>query len=563
MILSLNRSMTHKIMNFLVLLLSLLIFPLTGRAVEIPFEKCHWTNESYTHRIVRENGAFILLYSNEEEPADNKPDESGPTEGQTAKKPNGKTDSAASATPISNRIGWIIYSGFLDGPFLRRESELSRAGIPVECFFAGAVRGANMYDPGSNFYYCKENSNRPGNMSVEDESNRQRIISPRRACLNRDYMELTARAFNETADCFGFSRTEKESIFRLINHESSFLHNVTSPTGAKCYGQLTTNTIKEINKHIYFRDTKDPHPYSYIFDEVMEKCPGLELAVLNKEITESIETAGKKSMKKFETIVSRTPTSCKTTQNIYSCLFYAFYNIRKNTMEIESHFNRPSSYSEKTDIPPEFKARFSLPMKLNEMLVVKQSDGKLMVFWDDSELWPALKNRPPSMLEEIRKVPLFANEEEVKELFSHWTYNGGISITLKYMKVFIRRLKQSVAVACRSDSEEQRCLYRSEIQEGRGIQTEDIKRDFRIYIRHHYETGDLNKDDATADRAFRQKVRRKEEVANFPDNVTDSLHYLYDENSAFGTHLKKLIPTLEDSQTDAFQNHLKTVCPDF
>ena len=201
--------------------------------------------------------------------------------------------------------------------------------MPLECFFAGAIRGASIYDPGESFYYCEKNSNRPGNMPVVDESKNPRIVSPRRACLNKDYMYLTARAFNKTADCFGFNKLEKEDIFRLFNHESSFLHNIKSPTGAKCYGQLTNGAITEINKQIYFSDTSSRLPYSHIFNEVIDKCPGLQNAVLNPEIYKSEKQAGKKSIAKFRAIVSRSPTSCKITQNPYSCLFYAFYNIKK------------------------------------------------------------------------------------------------------------------------------------------------------------------------------------------------------------------------------------------
>ena len=41
----------------------LIIFASSGNAnMDIPFETCHWTNESYTHRIVQENGSFPLVH---------------------------------------------------------------------------------------------------------------------------------------------------------------------------------------------------------------------------------------------------------------------------------------------------------------------------------------------------------------------------------------------------------------------------------------------------------------------------------------------------------------------
>ena len=427
-----------------------------------------------------------------------------------------------------------------------------------------------MYGAGENFYYCEEDSIHPGNMSVTDDEDRQRVIWPRRACLNRDYVDLTANAFNETADCFGFSKSEKERAFKLLNHESSFLHNVASPTGAKCSGQLTRKTIKEINKQIYFRDTSHPLPYSYIFDEVMERCPGLQTAVVDSQITESVTEAGGKSMENFEDIFSGMPVSCKITQTPYSCLFYAFYNIKKNFGEVTAYLNRPSSYSDRQGIPVEFRERFLLPIKLNEILVVTDTEGRQMIFWDDSELWhSSLRDYSPEKLEDIKKVPLFENEEEVVELFGYWTYNGGISVAIQHMPAFIKQLKQSIAVPCLPNSIEHNCQYRLSIQQELGLQTADIKRDFQVYIREHYgvKNPDENKEqdqnqvtNEDVDSMSKKEIRRRE-VANFVDNMNQDLYYLYDRNGLFGDHLSNLVPSLVEEQIEDFQAHLEAVCP--
>ena len=399
-----------------------------------------------------------------------------------------------------------------------QNSDLNPSDIPVECFFASTVRGANLYEAGEDqFTYCEKDSKNPGNMELIDDQNRQRFIFPRRACLNEDYIELTARAFNETADCFGFNREAKEDIFRLFNHESSFLHNIKSSEGAKCYGQLTGIAIKEINTQIYFRDMKEPHPYSHIYEDVIKKCPNLKSKVLNTELTKTREELGGKSYDRLEEILKKTPISCKLTQDPYACLFYAFYNIRLNILAIGDLLNSPSSYPlENQGISQILIEQFHLPIKLNEMLVVTANHlERTLVFKDDKEVAPFLKKPRKENLDSFnaQKVPLFANEKEVLEIFSHWAYNGGISIVTDtdYMKGFIEGIKLSVAAPC---SSREQCPDRFSIIEGKGLATDDIKRKFRAYIGKKYKLNGT-----------------KEQVASFLDDINKDIKYLHNEKS--------------------------------
>ena len=514
-------------------------------APDVPFEECSWRNQSYTNQIVLRHGGFLLSDPLEDmlrnwEAFQNKPHGEKPAPG------GGKTEEKEDFAYLSPLYENFILTFFQDS---MHDFKLSENDVPLECFFAGAVRGANLYNAGQNFYYCEKDSNQPGNMSVKDDRGKKRVISPRRACLNRHYIHLTAIAFNKTADCFGYDKTKKESIFNLLNHESSFLHNIKSPTGAKCYGQLTKSAINEINKQIYFRDTNSPYPYSFIYDEVIQRCPGLKNVILNHEISASIEQGGKKSLKKFQSIVSNSPISCPITQNPYSCLFYAFYNIKKNFIAIETQLQSPTSlFGGQNNVPAPFKEMFFLPIPLNAMTGVTTAAGRELVFWDDSELWSALKNRPLENLSNIRRLPLFANEEEVQELFSFWTYNGGISITLKYMTQFIQQLKRSIAAPCNENPRTKICRYRFAVERGEGLSTADIREDFQRYISKNYQ-----KDQQNAD--------RRKEVTHFVNNVTRSAHYLHDENSGFKSHLKTLVPGINEREIESFQNHLRKVCP--
>ena len=415
--------------------------------------------------------------------------------------------------------------------------------IPVECFFASTVRGANLYEAGEEqFAYCEKDSKRPGNMELIDDQNRQRFIFPRRACLNEDYTELTARAFNETADCFGFNREAKEDIFRLFNHESSFLHNIKSSEGAKCYGQLTGIAIEEINTQIYFRDMKEPHPYSHIYEDVIKECPNLKSKVLNTELTKTREELGGKSFDRLKEILKKTPISCKLTQDPYACLFYAFYNIRLNILAIGDLLSKSSSYPlEEQGISQALIEQFHLPIKLNEMLVVTADHlEKTLVFLDDEEVVPVLKKPRKEKIESFsaKKVSLFANEEEVQELFSHWAYNGGISIATDHMEDFIKRMKESISKAC---SIREKCPDRFSIIEGNGLATDDVRRKFRAYLGEKYEPNGTK--------------------AGFLDDINENMKYLHNEKSDFRGHLKNLIPSLEDYQIEDFQEYVKEVCP--
>ena len=219
-----------------------------------PSEKCHWTNKDYTVRLVKEYRFFPLsdplktmleswgnfqektkrIKIAEEMGTCGNPSHNGlrfPMEDDRGESPGcipGKEQNIDDEKSLEDEFAYLSYDEFILAFFQEsiKDTNLSESNdVPLECFFASAIRGASLYNPG-NFYYCEKDSNRPGNMSVTDENNDKKVILPRRACLNRDYIYLTAIAFNKTADCFGFDKSQKEKIFKLFNHESSFLHNI-------------------------------------------------------------------------------------------------------------------------------------------------------------------------------------------------------------------------------------------------------------------------------------------------------------------------------------------------
>ena len=532
---------------------------LIGRSFNLSFEQCSWKNRNYTSQLVK-NHTFFSFYEDPlkklldswQEFKEKREEENYSSCSNTPELHPVESDKDFNCfQPISDEeFAYLspLYDDFILSFFQEsiEDTYLSEDDVPLECFFAGAVKGANLYGSDDNFYYCSEDSDQPGNMTVIDDNEKTRTIPPQRACLNRDYMFLTAKAFNKTANCFGFDKAEKEILFKLFNHESSFLHNIKSPTSARCYGQLTKIAITEINKQIYFSNSDKPLAYSFIFDEVLEDCSGLQNAVLHSEIYQAQTES--KNMSSFNSIHSKLPISCKITQNPYSCLFYAFYNFKINSVKIEQELQSPTTeFGDNNSIPQEFKDSFLLPIFLSEMRGVTGSSGRDMIFWDDSEIWSTLKNQSPETLQNIRSLPLFQNEKEVKDLFKLWAYNGGISIS-DYMQKFIKQLKQSIASPCSPEDQSKVCQYRFAVQQGQGIATKDIKKDFQAYIIRNYELQESTRN-------------RRIEVKTFAENVENSLNYLYNKNGLFRVHLKNLVPELENQDIENFQDYLEEICP--
>ena len=116
--------------------------------------------------------------------------------------------------------------------------------IPDICFYAGMLRSTNL---NNSYYQCPKPST-PANQADSSKQN-----AP---CLTEDYLKMTAQAFNETADCFGFTDKEKKDLFATINHESAYMLNIRSNTGAICYGQITNRLFQNLNKFIYARNDR-------------------------------------------------------------------------------------------------------------------------------------------------------------------------------------------------------------------------------------------------------------------------------------------------------------------
>ena len=157
-----------------------------------------------------------------------------------------------------------------------------------------------------------------------------------RPCLSKDYIRMTAKAFNETANCFGFnSKEDKEQLFALMNHQSSFfLNKKAKDKAAGCYGQLGNIHIANINSYIY--DPSIHKEYHKIYQDVVKKCPH----IINKINLLSRCQELSKNIHAYRKCLLKEPHSdalmCQTSQDPYSCLFYTLYNIKKYELNIKT-----------------------------------------------------------------------------------------------------------------------------------------------------------------------------------------------------------------------------------
>ena len=318
---------------------------------EIPYQECTWRNREYTERLVRNSSA----------------DTAAITEAGYC------PDCLSAASENSGQPA-----------LLDQLADISERDLPPECFFASAARSiekqpSKIEDEDEeeffyNYYHCnklEDSYRKAGLQPATDTAGRKRDLWPRPPCLNEDYARMTFGAFHAMARCFGFSPEEKKRIFALLNHESKFILNQKSDTGARCYGQLLYNTAVEISKRIYLSGNPEPHWRSRIYNEALARCPNLAERARLPDSIKPKPGARRKDNGHFEKKIGKSlPITCRLTHHAPACFFYAMYNMRINLRQIERTME--SSLGERR------RQSMSLPKSLKDlfkdpMLPAKQS----------------------------------------------------------------------------------------------------------------------------------------------------------------------------------------------
>ena len=507
--------MRKNVIHFLIFAVSIVLYQnITNSAsVEaIPYEVCSERRKRWTDKIITEASQFKL------------------------NPPANTTEAAANCLNGCDELD----------PFLsvRQEAEIIKnsavnssgenGDIPSICFYASSLHSINITKYRS--YNCK-------NRNSEWPSSKNRT----RPCLSKNYIDMTAKAFNKVTDCFNFSLNEKKQSFALFNHESHFMLNARSPGKARCYGQMTIDAIITINRNIYYRNHRSK--FGNIYEEVINNCP--ELA--NKVIPPEITNRTKFSDTRLQTLMRRAPITCGTTQDPYSCLFYSLFNIKMNMQYFDDSYNEIPDYMGRKELPGNMQRDFQSPIRLNEMLVVKgkvkvKHSGKIkqvkMIFWDISEVYSAFAGKLEYDVNqlEIKKVSVF-NKKTLRSIFVHYAHNGGSSVIKTHLTPFIESIKKDIAKKETCSKNKKCSKYRSSLMSGQSLDVSNLQEMFKPY-------------------AIMNKMKNVKELSEFTDKIETDLLILQNNNNQLRDHLDQIknIP-MSDSKKDDFVNQVKESCP--
>lgn len=545
-----------KYIRYLIFFFTVLVFCKVAWS-NIPFEVCNWKNKEMTDNIVHGDQDFSI--------------EAGCSSldcWQRKLTSHGNDSDQALAQTISDAIS-----------------------IPPECFFASAVHSVakppgkiddekNRLHGTPNYYYCDSaTSKNTTQFSATNPSGNTQQIDPPAPCLNEEYVMMTHRAFHTMANCFDFTREEKKYLFKLFNHESHFILNNKSDTGARCYGQITQITAEEIGKKIYLSSNTNTSWKSEIYKDAVSKCPELPA---NVHIPDAIrpEGAGPRTDTSFDRYksVSR-QLNCQLSQHAPTCFFYAMYNVKMNMQTLEKTLSSTSRIiediipqnQERGDIVSKLKEDFSLPIQMDEMLIVEgtftEANGNTKnyswVMRDGRELYYALYDRNHRAKRsyntndlKIRKVKIYDINQEDKWNLIYQAYNGGSSVITDEMQAFIEHQKAQTAKGSfcnRTDNSGNRvnatntaCIRRQAMLE----QTE-------------YEP---NRFEHTT---FQRQARLSNQTRDFPSKTEVDMDYLNDIGTdlpnPLTTHLRSLHninnePSDMNSEIENFVQSVKNRC---
>ena len=466
----------------------LLVLSFAYGASEIPYEKCTWKNKPFTERLVNEAGDF--------QTEAHCPSATCQTHGQ-AKANRQSVDYHTTIHPTEEALH-----------------------IPPECFFVSATRSvakkpSQLTDDEekktkyANYYYCDSmnSSKSKQSVSTQDNTGKKLHIHPQPPCLNEDYIMMTYHSFHNMADCFGFSPAEKRSFFSLLNHESSFILNQKSNTGARCYGQLTTVTLTEINMRIYTSELSQNFE-SQIYRDFATKCPELlEQVHIPDQIRNDsrrswAEPKTKAGRRKYSNIfdaydkdfngvrTSGQQMTCQLSQHADTCFFYAMYNMKTNQIQLEktisgadNDFPQSADLEAETPKSQDFKqvhSDFQLPLKLNEMLIIRghvtQNGKKVQQEWlmrDGREVYTTFYDRYTQKRKvhydlndlEVQKVTVFQFDEETQNGLLYQAYNGGQRAVAPWLRSYIRERKTRMSLGdyCKKNPNDVDCQKRKKL----------------------------------------------------------------------------------------------------
>jgi len=416
--------------------------------------------------------------------------------------------------------------------------------IPKECFLAIATRGHHIF--GERYIYCSSENN-----SSHLEGSDQKF------CINEDYITSLYQAFNKMAYCFDFDKKTQEDLFYMINRESGGILNSKSETEARCLGQITKTYTENINNIIESLERKNPHKESFIWKDVLERCPDLE-----------------------DSQISMATLNCESTQNPEKCLLYSFFGKKRSYYSIQERLDSPMDFmgdnrefpsaeelaeelaKKKINLDSEGKQKYEdmlklFPMKGREILILRASlqDGRKIrfVMWAPSEIYDSNLHTKIDWSQEvdIRKVNLFENEEDIKAMFMYWSHNGGESLSRPGFIKRLKKLKQDIASGgCGKNSQELRCQMRRNLDNGGQVTNNQALQYFERNLKQTYPSRNKNRRREVSEYVRKIIESRSQVFETTPGTKNNNLMLEYFKNNA-----------IPEEKAQAFIKHADEICP--
>ncbi|MDE0151990.1 MAG: hypothetical protein OXK80_05815 [Bdellovibrionales bacterium] len=301
------------------------------------YETCDWTNSSLTSQIIEHTNSLEPICENLHS-------------SEICTTPSQEEDAYTLPVfkSINNSIQEIWFNIFHD--------------IEDICFLASSIKGKNNFkvrgsqyscddsrtSRNQRFYYCnglqEVNSCQTVMPAIDDDGN-LRHIYPRPPCLSEDYIQTLSTGFNNMGYCFDLSSRELNDLFAIIHHESAFIPNSRSHTGAKCAGQLTTQALVNLNIDILLE--KDPaYP---IYMQAIEKCPYIQDVLIPTDLLTN-DYYKDKSYAFLNRELETMNFTCTLISDMSRCFFYSFVFHKKTIALMEQNISRLSTFVKPEDL---------------------------------------------------------------------------------------------------------------------------------------------------------------------------------------------------------------------
>ena len=370
-----------------------------------------------------------------------------------------------SDNPKSQKDYFTCIHEHYDGSDSDKLCVVSEPGRPKKCL-AIPVACEDAKDP---TLTCAEKYKTREDNKTKTGCNRGSVY-PRKPCINEEYTAMTAKAFHDVAECLN---VPLDMAFSVLHHESRFILNNESSTGALCHSQVTGPAVADFNSFVEGKDYYPEIP-DLLPKNIKNKCPS------TWKHFEKVKTKYSKKNDRFE--VATDQDKCRLNLNPYTCLFYGLSYLKILTAIAEEALRTA-----------------------NKMEYAKVK-GRTFIFKDQKERERTEKKLNKEL--EIRQISIFSDEDTVKKWLVVIGYNGGLSIPTSVFSGFMNQIK-----AYLSDPKNSR--DRAKLL-AKGLNATRFKTTFISYIRRNYPQG----------------KRRKREVANYMAKIQRDMESLREARRA-------------------------------